>query len=487
MEYKGIAMTIAGSDSGGGAGIQADLKTFQAFDVFGVSAVTSITAQNTTGVRSVQDIDTEIIADQIDMIMEDMGCGAAKTGMLSNKSIIETVAEKIQQYKIDKLVVDPVMVAESGDRLLQEKAEKTLIEKLLPLAYLLTPNVYEAEIIADMKISSLEDAKGACKKIYKKGTQNILLKGGHLKQNKVVDLLYNGKDFEILEKEKIDSTNTHGTGCTLSSAITASLAQDKDLAPSVKIAKEYITKAIAMAPDIGKGHGPLYHNIKPEPVSAFITEARDFDYWFDKNRNIFEAEFLAEKELFPGSENSVSIGVGSGLFASRLGIKKGVEPSENMANLARERGIDVKIGRAEKIPYENETFKTVLLSTVLSYCDDPLKALQESYRILKKDGYIVVSFLSREGSYSMLYDLARLEQKFDPVRAPEHPYPLKFIKGASWMSTENVKKMLTKTKFADLEFVQTLTKHPHYSNDEIEKPIPGYQKGDYIVIRARKK
>ena len=213
MEYKGIAMTIAGSDSGGGAGIQADLKTFQAFDVFGVSAVTSITAQNTTGVRSVQDIDTEIIADQIDMIMEDMGCGAAKTGMLSNKSIIETVAEKIQQYKIDKLVVDPVMVAESGDRLLQEKAEKTLIEKLLPFAYLITPNVYEAEIIADMKISSLEDAKQACKKIYKMGTKNILLKGGHLKQNKAVDLLYNGSNFEILEKEKIDSRKLKSLFC----------------------------------------------------------------------------------------------------------------------------------------------------------------------------------------------------------------------------------------------------------------------------------
>ncbi len=487
MEYKGIAFTIAGSDSGGGAGIQADLKTFQAFDVFGVSAITSITAQNTTGVRSVQDVDPKIIADQIDMVMEDMGSGAAKTGMLSNKAIIETVAKKIKEYKIDKLVVDPVMVAASGDRLLQEKAEKTLIEELLPLAYLLTPNIHEAEIIADMKIASIDGAKKASQKIYERGAQNILLKGGHLKQNKAVDLFYNGEKFEVLEKEKIDSTNTHGTGCTLSSAITASLAQGKDLFSAVLIAKEYITKAIVMAPHIGKGHGPLYHNVKPEPVSAFIKEAKDFDYWFDKNRNIFEAEFLAEKELFPGPENSVSIGVGSGLFASRLGIKKGVEPSENMAALARDRGIDVKIGRAEDIPYENESFKTVLLSTVLSYCIDPLKALRESYRILKKDGYILVSFLSREGSYSMLYDLARLEQKFDPDRSPEHPYPLKFIKGANWMSIENVKKMLTETKFTDLEFVQTLTRHPRYSNDEIEKPIPGYQKGDYIVIRARKK
>jgi hydroxymethylpyrimidine/phosphomethylpyrimidine kinase len=487
MEYKAIALTIAGSDSGGGAGIQADLKTFQAFDCFGVSVLTSITAQNTKGVRSAQDIDPKIVSDQIDMVMQDMGCGAAKTGMLSNKDIIETVATKIKEYNIEKIVIDPVMVAASGDRLLQKQAEVTFVEELIPLAYLLTPNIHEAEMISGLKIDNIKNAKRAAQKIIERGAQNVLIKGGHLKEDRAVDIFFNGAEFKEYKAARIDSSNTHGTGCTHSSAITAGLAQGKPLADSIQIAKEYVTRAIANAPNIGKGHGPLYHKITPKPISAFLREAKDFDFWFNKNKNIFESEFLAEKEFFPDSGNSVSIGVGSGLFAERLGIEKGVEPSEDMAKLAMSRGLDVKKGTAENVPYEDNKFDTVLLSTVLSYCDDPLQALQEANRILKKDGHVVVSFLPREGSYSMLYDLARIEQKFDPDRSPENPYPLKFIKGANWMSIEKVKEMLTMTGFNELEYVQTLTKHPRYSNENIEKPGRGYKKGDYVVIRARKK
>jgi len=487
MKYKGIALTIAGSDSGGGAGIQADLKTFQAFSVFGVSAITSITSQNTVGVRSVQDIDPDIVGDQIDMIMEDMGCNAAKTGMVSNIKIIETIAGRVKKYNIDKLVIDPVMVSKSGDRLLKKEAENILIKKLLPLSYLITPNVHEAEIISGIKISGIEDAKKAAKKIADLGVYNILMKGGHLKEDKAIDILYSDKKYTVIESERIDSQNTHGTGCTLSSAITAALAQDNNLVDAVHIAKEYVTRAIKNAPDIGKGFGPLYHKITPQSVSAFKTDAKDFDFWFSKNKNIFEAEFLAEKELFPGPENAVSIGVGSGLFASRLGIAKGVEPSEDMAALARKRGIDVKIGTAENIPFEDETFTTVLLSTVLSYCDNPLKALQEAFRILRKGGQIVVSFLPREGSYTMFYDLARIQGEFDPERTPEYPYPLKFIAGSTWRSIEHIKKLLHQAGFTDLEYAQTLTKHPRYSNEDIEKPSKGYKKGDFVVIKAKKK
>lgn len=486
MEYEGIALTIAGSDSGGGAGIQADIKTFQAFNVFGVSVITSITSQNTLGVRSIQDTNPKIVGDQIDMIMEDMGCDAAKTGMVSNGEIIEVIVDRIRKYKIDKLVVDPVMVSKSGNRLLEKDAESILIKQLLPLSYLITPNVNEAEIISGMKISSIKGAKKAAEKIADMEADNVLIKGGHLTEDKALDILYNGKEYNIFESERIDSKNTHGTGCTLSSAITASISRGENLLNAVRIAKEYVTRAIENAPEIGKGFGPLYHNITPKTTSAFEKEAKDFDFWFSKNENIFESEFLAEKELLPDSENAISIGVGSGLFASRLGIKNGVEPSNDMAKLAREKGIDVKIGSAENIPYEDKRFNTVLLSTVLSYCENPLKALKESFRILKKEGYVVVSFLPREGSYSMLYDLASIQGQFDLERAPENPYPLKFIKGAEWISIEKVKKLLQEAGFINLEYIQTLTKHPRYTNEEIEEPTEGYRKGDFVVIRARK-
>jgi hydroxymethylpyrimidine/phosphomethylpyrimidine kinase len=486
MKYQGIALTIAGSDSGGGAGIQADLKTFQAFNVFGVSVVTSITAQNTLGVRSIQDIDAEMVGDQIDMIMEDMGCDAAKTGMVSNEKIVKVIADRIRRHGIDKVVVDPVMVSKSGNRLLRKDAEDTFVKKLLPLAYCLTPNVYEAETISGLKITKVEDARIAAKKIGEMGAANVFIKGGHLEEEKAVDILYSGKEYTVFESEKIDSRNTHGTGCTLSSAIAASLAQGENLLNAVRVAKEYITRAIENAPEIGKGYGPLYHAITPKPVSAFESEAKDFDFWFIKNKNVFESEFLAEKALFPGPENAISIGVGSGLFASRLGIKKGLEPSRDMARLARERGIDVKIGMAENIPYENEKFDTVVLSTVLSYCENPLQALREAFRILRKGGHVMVSLLPREGSYTMFYDLANLAGQFDPGRSPESPYPLEFIKGAKWISTETVKRLMREVGFVDLKYVQTLTKHPRYTNEEIEKPAKGYTKGDFVVIWARK-
>jgi hydroxymethylpyrimidine/phosphomethylpyrimidine kinase len=253
------------------------LKTFQAFKVFGVSAITSITAQNTLGVRSIQDIDPEIVGDQIDMIMEDMGCDAAKTGMVSNRKIIEVIADKVEQHKINKLVVDPVMVSKSEHRLLKKDAESVLIEELLPLSYLVTPNTSEAEIISGIKISNIEDVKKAAKKIAELGPKNVLIKGGHLKGDTAVDILFGEGKYTVFESEKIDSKNTHGTGCTLSSAITASLSRGENLLDSVKISKDYITRAIENAPEIGKGFGPLYHPTTPKASSAFEREAKDFN------------------------------------------------------------------------------------------------------------------------------------------------------------------------------------------------------------------
>ncbi len=488
MDYEGKALTIAGSDSGGGAGIQADLKTFQAFNVFGMSAVTSVTSQNTLGVRSIHDIPPNVVGDQIDMIMEDIGTDAAKTGMVSNKEIIEIIVDRVKRYKIEKLVVDPVMIAKSGVRLLRKDAEKALIEKLLPAAFLVTPNVFEAEIISGISIKNIEDAKESAKLIQKMGARNVVLKGGHFSGENAIDILFNGKDFTYYEAERIHTKNTHGTGCTFSAAITAGLAKGMTVHNAIKVAKDYITKAIRNAPtNIGKGHGPIYHNIEPLEISVFEESAEDFDKWFSKNKIVFESEFLAEKHFLSNPKNSVSIGVGSGLFASRLGIEYGVESSKEMAKLAEKRGIKVKIGTAEKVPFEDERFDTVLLSTILSYVDDPQKAVSEAYRILKHNGYIVVSFLAREGSYALMYDLAYLRGKHDSETAPKYPYPVKFIKDTHWHSTKEVSNLLKKAGFVDLKYVQTFTKHPKYTNDKLEEPIEGYQKGDYIVIQGRKR
>jgi hydroxymethylpyrimidine/phosphomethylpyrimidine kinase len=487
MNYEGKALTIAGSDSGGGAGIQADLKTFSVFNVYGMSVITSVTAQNTLGVKDIYDVSPQTVGKQIDAIMEDIGTDAAKTGMLSNSEIIKVVAERIEKYHLEKLVVDPVMVSKSGSFLLKQEAKASLIQKILPMAYVVTPNVFEAEIISGMNIRNMEDAKKAAVLIHKKGARNVLMKGGHLSTKKAIDILFDGDNYHYYESERMDTKNTHGTGCTLSSAITAGLAKGLNVYNAVELAKDYITKAIENAPNnIGKGYGPLYHNIKPKEISAFEESAEDFDTWFNKNQIVFESELLAEKYFLPNPKNSISIGVGSGLFASKLGIEYGVEPSKQMAKLAEKRGIKVKIGAAEDVPFEDERFDTVLLSIVLSYADDPKKAVKEAYRVLKPNGHVVVSFLAREGSYAMLYDLAYLRGKHDLEISPKYPYPIKFIKGTHWNSIDEVNNLLKEAGFVDFKYVQTLTKHPKYTNDEIEQPTEGYKRGDYIVVQGRK-
>jgi hydroxymethylpyrimidine/phosphomethylpyrimidine kinase len=262
MRKLARVLTIAGSDSGGGAGIQADLKTFQAFDVYGMSVITSVTAQNTQEVRSVYNISPVVIADQIDMVVSDIGVDAVKVGMLSNADIIKVVAKKIFEHKLQNVVLDPVMVAKSGCFLLQKGDEEYLIKELLPQVELVTPNIPEAEIISNSKIKDLEDMKQAAREINKLGVNSVLIKGGHLPGTEIIDLLfYNGKFF-VYRSRRVETQNTHGTGCTLSSAIAASLADGYNLQEAVDRARNYVYKAIKNAPDnIGKGHGPLYHNV----------------------------------------------------------------------------------------------------------------------------------------------------------------------------------------------------------------------------------
>ena len=253
------ALTIAGSDSGGGAGIQADLKTFAALGVYGTSAITAITAQNTQRVSEVFELPPALVAAQIDAVISDIGADAVKTGMLSSAAIIEVVAAKVREYDLHPLVVDPVMVAKSGDGLLREDAVAALREQLLPLATVVTPNLPEAELLLGRPISTWEEIREAAKDIVAMGAQAVVMKGGHAEGPTVIDLLYDGHEFCDFTASRVDTQNTHGTGCTFASAIAAALAKGEGLRPAVAMAKAYVTKALQMSYPVGHGHGPVHH------------------------------------------------------------------------------------------------------------------------------------------------------------------------------------------------------------------------------------
>ncbi len=251
-------LTIAGSDSGGGAGIQADLKTFTSLGTYGMSVVTAITAQNTTGVFGIQNISVDMIEKQLDAVIPDIGVHAAKTGMLSVSAIIELVADKLTHYRIRKYVVDPVMVSKSGHTLLQPDAVQTLVRRLLPIAHVATPNLPEAELITGLKIGDVEGMEAAGRAIHEMGARHVVVKGGHLSGG-ATDVYFDGKSFHHLKAVRIRTKNTHGTGCTFSAAITAYLAMNYPAIDAVRAAKRYVTAAIRHALKIGKGHGPLNH------------------------------------------------------------------------------------------------------------------------------------------------------------------------------------------------------------------------------------
>ena len=251
-------LTIAGSDSGGGAGIQADLKTITVLGGFGMSVVTALTAQNTLGVSALHEVPPEFVAAQFDAVATDIGIDAAKTGMLSTSGIIRIVAAKIRQYGIEKLVVDPVMVAKGGAALIREEAMATLVAELLPLALVLTPNIPEAEVLAGIKINNIENMKEAAQIIRILGPKYVIVKGGHL-DGEATDLLCDSEGFRIFSSPRFATQDTHGTGCTFSAAIATFLAQGMDVPSAAAEAKRYISEAIRYAWRIGKGHGPTNH------------------------------------------------------------------------------------------------------------------------------------------------------------------------------------------------------------------------------------
>ena len=250
-----VALTIAGSDSGGGAGIQADLKTFAAFGVHGTSAITAITAQNTIGVTDILELPTSLVRAQIAAVVEDIGVQATKTGMLSSAAIIDTVVQAIEDYALRDLVVDPVMVAKGGAKLLRDDAVQALRERLIPLAAVVTPNLPEAEVLLERHVQTLDDRRRAARDLVAMGARAAVVKGGHA--DDVTDVFFDGKQLVELPAQRIDSTNTHGSGCVFSAAIAAGLAMGVDPLAAVRQAKDFITEAIAGSLELGRGHGPV--------------------------------------------------------------------------------------------------------------------------------------------------------------------------------------------------------------------------------------
>jgi hydroxymethylpyrimidine/phosphomethylpyrimidine kinase len=253
------ALTIAGSDSGGGAGIQADLKTFAAHRVYGTSAITAVTAQNTCGVRSWQALSPDLVRAQIDAVVEDIGCQAVKIGMLASAEIVGAVASAIRALRLSNLVLDPVMVAKGGDRLLHEEAVNAIRTLLLPLVDIVTPNVPEAEVLAGMTVRTRQEMHDAGQRILALGPGVVLVKGGHLEGPESVDVAVTTLETFELRGRRIDTVHTHGTGCTLSSAIAANLALGRPAREALSRAREYLEGAIIHAPRIGHGRGPLNH------------------------------------------------------------------------------------------------------------------------------------------------------------------------------------------------------------------------------------
>ncbi|MSP13682.1 MAG: bifunctional hydroxymethylpyrimidine kinase/phosphomethylpyrimidine kinase [Chloroflexi bacterium] len=256
------ALTIAGSDSGGGAGIQADLKTFAARGVFGMSAITALTAQNTLGVSGVLEVAPDFVGLQIDAVVTDIGTDVVKTGMLSSAPIIAIVAAKMRQYHLTSLVVDPVMIAKGGAHLLRDDARDALIQEMLPLATVVTPNLHEAQALCGFPIATVADMRRAAEAIHRLGPRYVIVKGGHLEiERQSIDVLFDGERFDEYAAPRVETTNTHGTGCTFASAIAAELAKGQPVREAVSIAKAYLTEILraSIALHLGHGHGPLNH------------------------------------------------------------------------------------------------------------------------------------------------------------------------------------------------------------------------------------
>jgi hydroxymethylpyrimidine/phosphomethylpyrimidine kinase len=330
-------LTIAGSDSGGGAGIQADLKTITVLGGYGMSVITALTAQNTVGVQAILELPLDFVEKQIDSVISDIGADAVKTGMLSSSEVVALVARKIREHRLKRVVIDPVMVAKSGDALLKEEAQRTLREKLIPLALVVTPNIPEAAALCGFEVNSRETMRQAAAKIHKMGARNVLVKGGHL-EGEIVDILFDGKDFHEYFTKRVATKNTHGTGCTFASAIATELAKGNPVQESISRAKAFMTAAIRSSLSLGKGHGPInpYALIAREAGRFHVIESLQKAFKILKNKEVGNlipevqsnlgyalphAETKEDVAAFPGRitrlEDSIAIVSGPAFGASR--------------------------------------------------------------------------------------------------------------------------------------------------------------------------
>ena len=267
------ALTIAGSDSGGGAGIQADLKTFAAHGVYGTAAITAVTAQNTLGVTGIHTLPADMVTAQIEAVIGDIGADAVKIGMLATPAIVEAVAAAVTALELPFVVLDPVMVSKSGHRLLDEEAQAALVAELVPKAYVVTPNAPEAAVLAEMKVETVEAAREAAERILALGPTAVVVKGGHLPGDEIVDIFFDGHRMDEIRGPRLPGRSTHGTGCTFSSALAAQLALGRPLREAVELARIYVAAAIAHAPGIGRGHGPLGHFLQAPPPALGAANA----------------------------------------------------------------------------------------------------------------------------------------------------------------------------------------------------------------------
>ena len=269
------ALTIAGSDPSGGAGVQADLKVFTSLGVYGMAVVTSLTVQNTLGVKARYDVPPQVVYEQIRAVLEDIGADAVKTGMLATAGIVSEVAKALKEFRIERLIVDPIILSESGYPLLDEEAREVLVRELFPRALLVTPNVPEAQALCGRHLEKLRDIEDCAKEIFNLGPRAVLIKGGHREGKKVIDVLYTGgEEIHYFVYDRVETKNTHGTGCTLSSAITALLAKGVDFYEAIRKARFYLQKALESSYDLGRGRGPLNHlwNVERCAEDFLLTE-----------------------------------------------------------------------------------------------------------------------------------------------------------------------------------------------------------------------
>jgi hydroxymethylpyrimidine/phosphomethylpyrimidine kinase len=267
------ALTIAGSDSGAGAGIEADLKTFAAHGVYGTVAITAVTAQNTLGVTGIHTLPADMVTAQIEAVFGDIGADAVKIGVLATPAIVEAVAAAVAALDLPFVVLDPVMVAKSGHRLLDEEAQAALVAELVPKAFVITPNAPEAEVLAEMRIETVDHAREAAERILALGPTAVVVKGGHLAGDEIIDVFYDGHRMDEIRGPRLPGRSTHGTGCTFSSALAANLALGRPLREAVERARVYVAAAIASAPGIGGGHGPLGHFLQAPPPALAAADA----------------------------------------------------------------------------------------------------------------------------------------------------------------------------------------------------------------------